>query len=203
MNFEKIECSILNKNLLEIEKLLKKYPIKNLYIDVMDGYFVDNLSNITPFFMKDVIFSWYKLHIHFMVNDIFRFFPYYKNIQNIEKISFHIEQVLFQRDDKKYIDFVKELQNSWIKVWLAIKPKTSIDLLLPYIDYLDFILIMTVEPWEWGQKFLWETESKIKYLRLKFSKEIIIDGGVTENIMNKLDHFVDKFIMWSCLFNKI
>jgi pentose-5-phosphate-3-epimerase len=114
MNFNKIELSILNKTEKEILKVLSENIIENIHIDIMDGYFVNNLSNISPFFLKNLDLANYKLHLHFMVNDVSKYFEYYNFLDNIELLSFHIESEFFK--SSRITPFLNMLKKKNIKV---------------------------------------------------------------------------------------
>lgn len=65
------------------------------------------------------------------------------------------------------------------QVGIAIKPRTAVDVVVPYADLVDMILVMTVEPGFGGQKFMADMMPKVKYLREKFpDMDIEVDGGV-------------------------
>jgi len=203
LDFNKIELSILNKTESEIKNILSKYDIKNIHIDIMDWYFVKNLSNISPFFLKNLNLKIYKLNLHFMVENAEIFFNYYEKFNNIKSVSFHVESQFYKKWETKI--FIKKLKKRNIKVWLAINPITWIDIFSKNwfndnINEFDFIQIMTVKPWIWWQKFIPHMEEKIKYIRWFYKKEIIIDWWVDDVIYNKLENIVDKFIIWSYLY---
>jgi len=203
LDFNKIELSILNKTESEIKNILSKYDIKNIHIDIMDWYFVKNLSNISPFFLKNLNLWKYKLHLHFMVENAEIFFNYYKNFNNIESVSFHIESKFYKKWETN--NFIEKLKKRNIKVWLAINPITWIDIFSKNwfndnLDEFDFIQIMTVEPWKGWQKFIPHMEEKIKYIRWFYKKEIIIDWWVNDIIYKILEKIVDKFVIWNYLY---
>jgi len=200
LDFDKIEPSILNQKEVDIQKLFQKFDIKYVHIDIMDWYFVKNLSNINPFFLGNLDLSSYKLHLHFMVEDVSVFFDYYTNLENIELVSFHLESKFFE--NWSYNKFIEQLKEKNIKVGLAINPDSDI----PWKDILDkfdFILFMSVFPWKWWQKFINSTIDKIKFVRENFNKKILVDGWVNDIIFEKIKPYIDRAIMWSFLFNKL
>jgi len=199
MDFDKIELSILWKNKEEVFNRLNKWDIKNIHLDIMDGYFVSNLSNITPFSLNKLwIDNKYNLHLHLMVKNPEIYFSYFSFLKNTKKLSFHIEIEYFKNNTYKV--FVNWLQQKWIKVWLTLNPDTKINLLSNKLGEFDFIQLMTVYPWKWWQKFIEKMFSKIEKLRKIYDWEIIIDGWVNQGIYEKLKNKVNTFVMWSYLF---
>jgi ribulose-phosphate 3-epimerase len=94
-------------------------------------------------------------------------------------ITFHIEANENPEECKRLIQSIKQAN---MKVGISVKPKTSIDAILPYCNEIDLILIMTVEPGFGGQSFQPEMISKISTLRQKFPHLIIeVDGGINES----------------------
>lgn len=143
-----------------------------LHIDVMDGHFVPNISFGEPIISAlrkttDAFFD-----VHMMVSD-----PLFW-VESIAKAggsqyTFHIEAT---NKIQQTIDLIKK---NGMKVGLAIKPNTPVDLLYPWIDQIDLALIMTVEPGFGGQKFMIPMMDKVKSLRSKYPNlNIEVDGGL-------------------------
>ena len=178
-----ISTSILNS--LNREESIKKlnYTKTNyIHIDVMDGLFVSDkqftineiktLSNIS---MK-------KLDIHLMVENPINYVKELSNMK-IEYITFHIEV------DNNINNIISTIKEKDYKVGLAIKPNTDINLLKPYLDKIDLILVMSVEPGKGGQPFLETTPPRINKIKeLIQGKDILIevDGGITEKTIEKV-----------------
>lgn len=155
-----------------------------IHVDVMDGNFVPNISCIYND-VKDILKNTNKkLDIHLMVDNPIKYIIDYKNLKP-EYITIHSEI-------NNNIDDLIELIKSYnIKVGLSIKPKTSIECIEKYLDRVDNILIMSVEPGYGGQKFMDSIVYKIDILdRLRKSKKynykISIDGGINEDTINKV-----------------
>lgn len=197
MNYNKIELSILNQKEKDIIKVINEKWIKNIHIDIMDWYFTKSLSSINPFFLEWLNLDNKKIHLHFMVNDIFHYYNYYSNIKSIEYISYHCQSKF---DINKYKEFNNQIRNKWIKIWLAINPDIKISDISQIIWNFDFILIMTVIPWKGWQSFIEECWEKIKLFRKNYNLPIFIDGWVNNIIYEKYNNIVDKFIMGSYLF---
>ena len=172
----KISGSILkiknDKN--RIEEIIDS-GIDYLHLDVMDGIFVDNISLQYNECDKIKELSKIPLDIHLMVQNPIN---YIKDFIKLEPkyISFHIET----NDIDKCIDYIKKTNTL---VGLAINPATKLEKILPYLEKVDLILVMSVEPGYGGQAFINNSLEKINYLNeyriknnLKFKIEV--DGGI-------------------------
>lgn len=159
-------------------KLLDMTDTDYVHVDVMDGKFVPNktmpfseIKNIGKYTSK-------RLDVHLMVEDPSKYIPLYASL-NAEYITFHVEV------DEDIEESLKMIRNYSIKAGLAIKPETKISELVPYLPYLDLVLVMSVEPGAGGQKFIESTEDKINELRelldTYHSQAVInVDGGIND-----------------------
>ena len=159
-------------------KLLDMTDTDYVHVDVMDGKFVPNKT--MPFSeMKNIgKYTSKRLDIHLMVEDPSNYIPLYASL-NAEYIAFHVEV------DEDIEESLKMIRNYSIKAGLAIKPETKISELVPYLPYLDLVLVMSVEPGAGGQKFIEGTEDKINELRelldTYHSQAVInVDGGIND-----------------------
>ena len=162
--------------------LLDKTDTDFIHVDVMDGKFVSNKT--MPFKeMKHISdYTSKRLDIHLMVNEPSKYIPLYAEL-NAEYITFQIE---IDEDIEKDLKMIKDYS---IKCGLALKPGTKVSALIPYLPYLDLILVMSVEPGKGGQSFIPESENKIKEVRelLKsYNLEAVInvDGGINNKTVS-------------------
>ena len=191
----KISTSILNANdRIEAIKKLNKTTTDYIHFDVMDNYFVPNLA----FSIKEI--NDYasvcnkKIDVHFMVE---RPLDYLKKIDNIkfDNIIVHLEI----EDVDNVIDSLAKYNT---KIGIAIKPNTNIDLLDKYLDRIDLILVMSVEPGFGGQKFISNTTNRIKEIRKKIGNRnimISVDGGINDETIKLAD--VDIAVVGSFITN--
>ena len=94
-------------------------------------------------------------------------------------ITFHYEI------NDSIIDVINYIKKFNIKVGLSIKPSTKVEQIIPYLPYLDLVLVMSVEPGAGGQTFIMNTVDKIKKLKeLKGNYLIEVDGGINDNTIN-------------------
>lgn len=153
--------------------------VKYIHLDVMDGRFVENIK------LPDNQIIYHKpVDIHLMAYDIDKYLTYYQNL-DINNITFHYEI----GDVLNNINLIKSHN---IKVGIAINPKTSINEILPYLDKIDLLLIMSVEPGKGGQPFIEDTIDKINYFndyrKLNNLNYLIeVDGGINDKIIKKLN----------------
>lgn len=174
-----------------VDKLICIDDLKPEYIhlDIMDGLFVNNTVDMvylpalnTP---KDV---------HLMVKDVKKYIDIYKKY-NPEYITFHLE---IEDDIEKLIDYIHQLG---IKVGISIKPNTSVIELKKYLNQIDLVLVMSVEPGYGGQSFLMNSIEKVEQLyRLreenKYNYLIEIDGGINDKTI-KLVPQCDIYVVGS------
>tara|TARA_B100000963_G_scaffold40495_3_gene30148 strand:- start:1316 stop:1972 length:657 start_codon:yes stop_codon:yes gene_type:complete len=200
----KISPSILGGSFSNIEKIiidLDKSKAEYIHFDVMDGDFVPNLTFGAQFISDVRKFSKKIFDVHLMINRVEKFLSEYIEAGS-DIITFHYE---IDEDINKIISKIK---NKGIKCGLAIKPKTTWSEILPYLDLIDQVTIMTVEPGFGGQKFMRDQVDKIKnisdHIKLnKMNVEVEIDGGINfETGKTCVEAGADILVAGSFLFNQ-
>ncbi|KAA3673500.1 ribulose-phosphate 3-epimerase [Paragonimus westermani] len=152
-----------------------------LHLDVMDGHFVPNLTIGHPVvaMLRPHLPPMTFLDLHMMVAEPEKWIDNMKSA-GASQYTFHYEAT---NDVARCIRLIREAD---MKVGLGIKPKTPVTEILPYIDSVDLILIMTVEPGFGGQKFMQDMLPKVKYLRERYEDlDIEVDGGVTSKTIRE------------------
>lgn len=196
---KKISASFLSSEDIERDlMILNETDIDYIHVDVMDGKFVHNKT--MPFrMMKNIYkFTSKRLDIHLMVERPEKLIKKYASL-NTEFITIHTE---LEEDINTLLDLIESFG---IKKGLAINPDTSIDKLLPYLERLDLVLIMSVYPGEGGQTFMEKIPSKIDTLK-KIIKEkqlktlISVDGGINDVTALKLKN-ADILVSGSYIIN--
>ena len=175
----KVSVSFLSsKNIPRDLRLLNDTDVDYIHVDVMDGKFVENKT--MPFReMKHVgDYTSKRLDVHLMVEDPSNYIPLYAEL-NTEYIVFHVE---VDEDIEKNLKMIKDYS---IKCGLSICPDTKVSSLIPYLPYLDQILVMSVVPGKGGQSFIESSEEKIKEIRKlieSYNLDIVInvDGGIND-----------------------
>ena len=175
----KISPSILGGSFSNIERIildLNQSKAEYIHFDVMDGDFVPNLT-FGPKFISNVRkFSNKVFDVHLMINRVEKFLDDYIRAGS-DIITFHIEI------NEDIENIIKKIKAKGIKCGLAIKPKTSWSEIQPYLQLIDQVIIMTVEPGFGGQEFMNDQVDKIKnisnYIKLNNLRVgIEIDGGI-------------------------
>ncbi|XP_037951230.1 ribulose-phosphate 3-epimerase [Teleopsis dalmanni] len=173
----KIGPSILNadlSNLAEETQKLLDNGADYMHLDVMDGHFVPNLTFGHPVVksLRQKIKTAY-FETHMMVSRPQQWIEPMADA-GVNLYTFHIEPVL-----SEVPSICRKVQESGMKVGLAIKPGTCVKALEKYIDMADVVLIMTVEPGFGGQSFMANMMPKVEWLRQQYPNlDIGVDGGV-------------------------
>lgn len=177
-----LSVSILNsENKEKTIKLLNNTNISYIHMDVMDGEFVSQKSLPYQELKELSSISSKKLDIHLMINNPEEYIDNIQDLNNIENITIHLE---IDKDIKKILSKIKSLN---IKRGLSIKPNTDINKLLPYLEEIDLILVMTVEPGLGGQPFLESSTKRLSEIKsLIGTRNILleVDGGINNNTIN-------------------
>lgn len=200
-----LSISVLNSDLATLADTVKKLTsvgIRVIHLDIMDGNFVPNIS-----FGSSVVKSLRKhtksfFDVHLMINSPQKMYIEYINA-GADLIVFHYESIP-KIQIKNLIHKIK-INNTFCGI--SIKPDTDVDEIIPYLDMIDIVLIMTVEPGFGGQRMLPKCLSKIftlnKYREQKKLDFLIsCDGGINErNIVEVIKLGCELPVVGSAIFN--
>ena len=175
----KVSASFLSSKNIPVDLAkLNDTDVDFIHVDIMDGKFVKNKT--MPFREMRHIYEYTskRLDVHLMVEEASKYIPLYAEL-NTECITIHVE---IDEDIVKDLELIKSYS---IKAGLAINPDTKVSSLIPYLPYIDQVIVMSVVPGEGGQAFIPETVNKIEELRAlinsyKVNVLINVDGGVND-----------------------
>lgn len=171
--------SILSANFLRLEeeiKAIEQAGADLLHIDVMDGYFVPNLTFGPCVIEKISSITNVPLDVHLMVKDVIKFVDFFTPLKP-KFISFHIEV------ENHPIRLCEYIRSQGIHPAIVLNPHTPIDSIKHMLEFVDMILLMSVNPGFGGQKFLPLIYEKIRELRELIDRKnakvfIEVDGGI-------------------------
>lgn len=189
-------------NLGEEIKKIKEAGAKFLHFDVMDGHFVNNISFGLPV-LKEISKEHLLINdVHLMIDNPIKFYKeFYES--GADYLTIHIEVIKNFEDFLTIYNYAKENNK---KIGVSIKPKTDFELILKYLEYVDLVLVMSVEPGFGGQSFIETSLDTIKKLaNIKKEKGynyiIEVDGGINkETSLKCIDSGVDSLVAGSFIF---
>lgn len=172
-----VSPSILSADFANLQRDIKRVEpyVSWLHIDVMDGHFVPNISIGVPVVKSIRKITNLFLDTHLMIENPIKYVDAFSDAGS-DLITFHYEAT-----KDKTIETIEKIKSRNVKVGLSIKPKTNPDEIKDYINLVDLVLVMTVEPGFGGQKFMDDCANKIKEIR-KINSDVIIqvDGGIND-----------------------
>ena len=167
-------------------KRLEEGGADMIHVDVMDGHFVPNLTIGPPVIKALRKHCSLKFDVHLMISPVHKYIEAYADA-GADIITIHPEATQNLRESIKTIKDLKK------KVGVSLNPGSKIELITEYLDKIDLVLIMSVNPGFGGQKFMPEVLDKIKQLKKiqqekNFTFDIEIDGGINfENCKIAID----------------
>ncbi len=197
-----ISPSILAADFLNLEQDIKKINDSNaqwIHLDVMDGLFVPNITFGYDLVSKIRPLTKLTLDVHLMIEDPIRYVEQF-TISGADIITFHLEAY---ENSEEVLNCINKIKSFGVKVGLALNPGTDIENISEFIEQLDMILIMSVNPGFGGQSFNSNCIDKIKYIR-KLNENILIqvDGGINNNTAKLVkDAGANVLVAGSYIFN--
>ena len=204
MDTIKISPSILSADFSKLGseiQNLEKAGADLIHIDVMDGHFVPNITIGPEVISKLRKYTSLPFDVHLMISSVDNFTKSFADAgANI--ITIHPETT------NNLVNSIKKIKSYNKKVGVSLNPKTSVDKVLPVLNSIDLVLIMSVNPGFGGQQFMPETLEKVKILRKeidtkKLKAQIEIDGGINfENSKTAIQAGVDILVSGTTIFKE-
>ena len=178
--------SILSADFANLERDIKRVEEAGadwLHVDVMDGHFVPNITIGMPVVKALKLVSSIPLDVHLMIENPEKY------IIGFAQAGADIITVHYEACKDNLAEVIESIKSQGVKVGVSIKPMTSPEVLYPYLNDIDLVLIMTVEPGFGGQDFMHHCAMKIPKIKelLNENSNLIIqvDGGIN-NITSKI-----------------
>lgn len=172
---------------------------KYLHFDVMDGAFVPSISFGAPVLQSIKSCSELFVDAHLMIEEPMRYIGTFVSA-GADLITIHIEST------DAVEETIKMIKDLGVKVGLSIKPNTPVQSLVPYLEMLDMVLVMSVEPGFGGQAFMPESVDRIQEVKALIDErnlniDIQVDGGISEaNVALVRDAGANIFVAGSAVF---
>ena len=164
----------------DLETTIKKIDESNadyIHVDMMDGIFVEN-ANFTVSEIKNMFKKTTKpLDVHMMVCSPNKYVKEFAKMKNVGYLTLHYEA------HRRPIDVINMIRHTNMKVGLAINPETKVSHIIPLLNHVDQVLIMSVKPGKGGQQFMSDVLYKVETLKdireeNNYHYIISIDGGI-------------------------
>lgn len=197
--------SILASNMLNLGEEIKKIELsgsKYVHVDVMDGCFVPNISFGMPVISAVRKATDLVVDVHAMIVEPDRYINDFIKA-GADIITFHVEAL----DHDRILKAIDLIHSKGKRVGLSIKPNTKAEAVLPYLDSIDMVLVMTVEPGFGGQSFMHDTMSKVSSIREAIENkglnvDIQVDGGINNETLQIAKRAgANIFVLGTAFFN--
>lgn len=198
----KLAPSLLAADFSQLAEEIKKVHengAEYLHLDVMDGSFVPNISMGPGMIaslrkVSDIVFD-----VHLMIQDPIRYIDDFAKA-GADIITFHYEACQNHRE------VIEKIRSHGIRVGMSVKPYTDASLLVPFLDQLDLVLIMTVQPGFGGQKFMPDALVNLKAMQKAIAAsgreiDLEVDGGINlENAATVKEYGANVLVAGSAVF---
>ena len=200
----KISPSILSADFSKLGneiQNLEKAEADLIHIDVMDGHFVPNITIGPEVISKLRKYTTLPFDVHLMISPVHNFIKNFADA-GADIITIHPEAT------SDLVSSIKKIKSYNKKAGVSLNPKTSVNKVLPVLNLIDLVLVMSVNPGFGGQQFMKDTLEKVKVLRKeidskKLKTQIEIDGGINfENAKIAVKAGVDIIVSGTTIFQE-
>ena len=182
----------------KIEKAIEKLSLTDvdyIHVDFVDNTFCRGRKIPIRKLKKIYRYTSKRLDVHLMVNKPKKYIKQFVKL-NAEMITFPIE---IDKDIEKNLNLIKKYG---LKCGLSINPDTNLHLLEKWIDQIDLILVMGVNPGYGGQEFIPEVKNRVEIVRKMITEHqaktlLSIDGGINQETAKEVSSFVDIMVSGS------
>lgn len=179
MKHVQISASILSAdvaNLAAVTAGLERSGLDMLHFDVMDGQFVPNITFGMPVLAAIDQCTNLFMDVHLMIKDPLRYATQFVKA-GADLVTFHLES------DSDPVQTIEAIHGAGAKAGIVLKPGTPWEEAIPYLEMVEVVLVMTVEPGFGGQSFLWDMVKKVEALQEyarahQLNYQIEVDGGI-------------------------
>jgi ribulose-phosphate 3-epimerase len=186
----------------EAIELVERAGATMVHLDVMDGHFVPNMTMGPPVVQSLRKITRMTFDVHLMIEDPDRYAPIF--------IEAGADQVLVHREAARHLDgTLRTIQQMGAKAGVVINPATTVSTLDDVLDFVDYVLVMSVNPGFGGQEFIPHSLEKVRQLAARRKERglqfrIEIDGGVTmKNVATVVEAGVDWVVAGSSIFHSV
>ena len=200
----KISPSILSADFSKLGneiQNLEKAEADLIHIDVMDGHFVPNITIGPEVISKLRKYTTLPFDVHLMISPVHNFIKNFADA-GADIITIHPEAT------NDLVSSIKKIKSYNKRAGVSLNPKTSVDKVLPVLNLIDLVLVMSVNPGFGGQQFMKDTLEKVKVLRKEIDSknlqvQIEIDGGINfENAKMAKEAGVDILVSGTTIFKE-
>lgn len=186
----------------KIEKAIEKLSLTDvdyIHVDFVDNTFCQGKKMPIRKLKKIYRYTAKRLDVHLMVNKPKRYIKQFVKL-NTEMITFPIE---IEKDIEKNLNLIKKYG---LKCGLSINPDTNLHLLEKWLDKIDLVLVMGVNPGYGGQEFIPEVKNRVEIIRKMITEHqtttlLSLDGGINQEIAKEVSPLVDIIVSGSYITN--
>jgi len=203
----KLAPSILSSDFARLGReldILSKAGADYVHLDVMDGHFVPNITIGPPVIRSLRPQCGLVFDVHLMISRPMDFIDSFA-LAGADIITFHLESA---SDTREVRDIITKIKSAGKKVGIALRPGTDIQCAYEFVQYVDMVLIMSVNPGFGGQEFIAASLDKARRLRqyldsLGLNADIEMDGGINlANVREVLNAGVNVVVVGSAIFDR-